>query len=1200
MTSNAKLVKLRRLLIVFGFFVAVFVFAMLYYLKFLPANREELSQRGNRVLTQLMANFANKDRDIRNIVTGSGKNYKRLLEKTTPYNQLNASLPYDTVSPADLRRKVVYPDTSQLPLIKKENGQWRILFKGDSTGDTTYMSFRVKDFAEQILSARDDIFEDYLVFLDTGVPPASGGSPQLYLKVICRKNGYGPAGINADTLLVLNKNSDGSGTFNISLAGEKYVLFYQPFEFHGRRIALGGLLSNEAYNRKLIATPPFFFPIGLIVVCLVIISLPFLKVYLLSPRESICSRDVLSTAASIFIGSAVLSIIVFYSFFSLATTSSLRYRLRHFSSLIRSDLEEEIRQADEQLLRYDSAIGGLPLMDPTKVSICNRNAADHGYQVYRTDLSCKPAVTGDIVQRLMWLDTMGNTIAKWSPFAYPTPFTNLGRYEFFNILATKPAYYDGIPGLDVPVVYTGKSNLTDEFQTVVARYSDKTFPHWEPPVSGQPAGEQRIDTASFVAIAIQLHCTIQPVMPNGFGFSLIDRSGKVLIDGESRNSLGENLFDESGNNAVLLQAVANQRSDISFAMELYGNPYMANIFRISNQPFYLVTYFDQKAALPNILRFLHFSYQTLILLWLVILGCLGLSRYKTWKPDILSFNLQRQDWIQPSDDSDEANSGRERLFIWFCILAAATLLSILSELFFEDNLDGLFFISLLLPFYVLLGARYVAAGKSVVKYAVFVIGVINVFMILLVIGRWGFMDSVLMPFLFQAVMMAAVRIPKYQGKIIGKSYSGYYYPNLCLAIVLISIIPTIGILTHAFFAEKFQYKKQKMAGIANAFYKRSNYLVEGLFLSFKTDVAPETIMRNRLLFRNSIYLTDHDSLVQESDYNGNAVAAAAVSPDALYRQILEQLYHVPAIWGDPITISDRAGDSSWHYQYIPTSEIVYMSGRPVDHPSSYLKILSNLQRPQSDLAGLGRTVSLFSIVVMLALLYSGWRLLAGTIERLFLLQFIKKGKIVEDDTWLSGRFTESAMKGRGVYLQALAVNEAYDDRLLDLELAAGGGPAPIYTQAEYILAMKDYYTPFYQRVWDKMDDNEKYIIYDFCRDSYTNYKNSTSIYKLMSKRILKAKEGRLYTFSLSFRQFVLSLAEDGDLIDKLNQQYRAPGLWASIRLPVFLVLAVISVFLYLTAPAFGTLLITVGTLAGTATTLITFWKNNVPAAKTDT
>jgi hypothetical protein len=126
-------------------------------------------------------------------------------------------------------------------------------------------------------------------------------------------------------------------------------------------------------------------------------------------------------------------------------------------------------------------------------------------------------------------------------------------------------------------------------------------------------------------------------------------------------------------------------------------------------------------------------------------------------------------------------------------------------------------------------------------------------------------------------------------------------------------------------------------------------------------------------------------------------------------------------------------------------------------------------------------------------------------------------------------------------------------------------PKP-FIQEEFILAMADYFKRNYEAIWKDLGDDEKYILFDFSSDRYTNYKNSTVLYKLVSKGILTQKGECLDVFSLSFRQYVLSQG-DTDVIRKAREN--VAGTWDSIRIPLLAVLAIVAVFLLVTQAAFS-------------------------------
>ena len=81
------------------------------------------------------------------------------------------------------------------------------------------------------------------------------------------------------------------------------------------------------------------------------------------------------------------------------------------------------------------------------------------------------------------------------------------------------------------------------------------------------------------------------------------------------------------------------------------------------------------------------------------------------------------------------------------------------------------------------------------------------------------------------------------------------------------------------------------------------------------------------------------------------------------------IYQAPQIWGDNLSISNIAGDTSWYYQRPSASKILYTLTRPVGNQSvgaHYIAIESNLQKPHQDFWRL-----LPPVVILLFLLFIG-------------------------------------------------------------------------------------------------------------------------------------------------------------------------------------------------------------------------------------
>jgi len=221
MAGNRNII-LRRLAALLLFAVLVMAFAALFYFRIEPGNREDLSQRGHKALTQLVRNFLRKDQDLHNIIENAQKHFPELVAKKPPYDRLAANIHYDTttISRADSGRH----------LIKTDTGVWLIVHHRDSI-DTAhknvYLTVKMKDFADPIFAGRDDVFKNYLILLDSADSAGTGEANPVGLSLLYQQMPLSAsARINADSTKRLTPNSDESGTFPLSAAGQDYIAFF--------------------------------------------------------------------------------------------------------------------------------------------------------------------------------------------------------------------------------------------------------------------------------------------------------------------------------------------------------------------------------------------------------------------------------------------------------------------------------------------------------------------------------------------------------------------------------------------------------------------------------------------------------------------------------------------------------------------------------------------------------------------------------------------------------------------------------------------------------------------------------------------------------------------------------------------------------------------------------------------------------------
>ena len=116
--------------------------------------------------------------------------------------------------------------------------------------------------------------------------------------------------------------------------------------------------------------------------------------------------------------------------------------------------------------------------------------------------------------------------------------------------------------------------------------------------------------------------------------------------------------------------------------------------------------------------------------------------------------------------------------------------------------------------------------------------------------------------------------------------------------------------------------------------------------------------------------------------------------------------------------------------------------------------------------------------------------------------------------------------------------------------------------------------PQYEKIWRDCSDVEKFTLYDFALDGFTNYKKLIILYQLYGKGLLVKGENGLSLMTDSFRNFVIT-KEDSPEIKALNKQ--GQGSWAITRTVFYIILIAVAIFIFISQEEASKRLITIVT-----------------------
>jgi hypothetical protein len=124
------------------------------------------------------------------------------------------------------------------------------------------------------------------------------------------------------------------------------------------------------------------------------------------------------------------------------------------------------------------------------------------------------------------------------------------------------------------------------------------------------------------------------------------------------------------------------------------------------------------------------------------------------------------------------------------------------------------------------------------------------------------------------------------------------------------------------------------------------------------------------------------------------------------------------------------------------------------------------------------------------------------------------------------------------------------------------------TIPELVVKIRNLAHPYYVSVWNSCSLEEQHLIYDLAEDGLVNTKNTEAITRLIYRGIF-IRINALALMNASFRDFVLSYVNPQDeyiLRNKISKN----GNWNKIRLALYILLAMMALFLLYTQKGFST------------------------------
>lgn len=429
----------------------------------------------------------------------------------------------------------------------------------------------------------------------------------------------------------------------VAIAGVAYRMFAQPCcRSEGIDIGVGppqptgfivvGLTDGDAMRVASLAISPVLVLAGVALVMAALVGWPFLKCALMGAQQRITRRDVVSLGASSLFGLSLATVLLLTVAAYARLSADVVGQLQGLAREIHRQLEGEVQRAANQSRAMTDALRGESCVSEAAVAQARTRRGQTANPCY--------AIT-DAWSRNPTLPAVTNGYPEYTGFS-------LADSDGFQRVKAAPTQANQRQVLVVERDYFQQS-VTGLGLWRAGACPDGCFleSHWSW-ISGKPqvvlARATGIEALPVATLAIPMRSVIEPVLPPGFEFAIVDQDGKVQFHSDTQRNVHENLLLETDRNARL-QSLLMSRGEGALNTSYWGRPYRAYVKPTVIPGWSIVTLHDKQQTRPLVLEW---TAAALSMLAIYVAGWIAVMLLVLWRggawlwPDPL-----RRPWYGP-------------------------------------------------------------------------------------------------------------------------------------------------------------------------------------------------------------------------------------------------------------------------------------------------------------------------------------------------------------------------------------------------------------------------------------------------------------------------------------------------------------------------------------------------------------------------
>jgi hypothetical protein len=1185
----------RRTTVLISLICLLGIFLIPYFFVFIPSNANNLKRQAFLKLNRAAQNIVGKTNDTRNYYQNTrsgGEQLDSIVMSTAECSSAG-------------KERLSLPDAVYFMF---RGSEWKMLFVRDWFPVRTHKNARVYElplaaFIQPSLAPGKEVFSAFmLVHFCPRIGADSGSSKIIYQDF---REGM-EQDINMDSLIPRHQGIRSPDMMDISLEGTDYKLFTYPFLLGRHRLVLCGLLKNDVYEAKLHQIPVGTYYTLVIALVIFLLSLPFLKIFMMNERDRLFAINLAVGIVALFILASFIAIISTQLILLTQGRSQVSANLDSLSIKIEDSLSAELTRAQNELMYFDERLSDNLAGNPDTQSIPGTPAF-----LITFDSSCHdPALT--LKQRIYsghfplyhnadqvsWISDTGKQLVRAKYLS--------SRMK--AILEMKKGNVDTIPFIDV--------KQREYYQDLYARFKyrkDNDSALRLAPVQSWASGDFRVNVCRYSCIKglmvqlldTKLYSLVNTVLPAGYGFCLFDASGNTLIHSDTVKSLRENFLDEIGRIPWIEGSIKARQGIQAGSVPFYGTQYTLRIQPLKQHPLFLAVFYNNDFLEPVIIRILSFSlffgFMTYILLYVLFLAL-----YRRENETCLYSPMEYNRRIVPSRDKFRLYFNGSVLMLVY--IAFFSIGAIFSPTIGHDVDYTVLVIGLLTPFTGLyslwLLQHYMGklSFKKSLRYILPVFFTGGLIFIMSRIAGWApepvsFFSALLLECLllsgviinkgncwthfWRSVKAPVVWLSGWDKKSVEEKKLFSYSVFVSLFIFSVAVLPVLEYSWFAYIHELRQSVKKEQLEIADGLQKRERTVRAFLHINQPNFTGDDSNFRV-IQYKNGVYpvYTDRIYSYKDADFSTHVWNEDHdAHAESFYLGIstaINSSYKDPA--GLPPLYDSALQDNLYHWHLNrDSSEFDYSRARwkvplmledtrPADVNFKIISLIPGGLEIDT------RLKLVFSGMIF-ALLLSLYWIIKTMARQIYLTKIIGDAVSGLDDRYANAvnEFWESCITENKKNISATYLPELKGEITAALLLKDLKEEYVRFDKKEedLVILESDFISKsetlgkLFECVWSKMDDKEKYLLYCLANDGLLNHKNKPVIYALLNKNMLVIYEQRIRLISYSFREFIISRNNTNDEIILLAAM-KSGASWANMRTIVVVVIISVFIFLFLT------------------------------------